>query len=382
MVDLLTEYTWDLLQGDKVMVQQRMKIKMATQRQTSPTGNRSDKPDDASDVMEIGGSGGRIEQTPSRPLFVHPGLSNSRQRLNSNSSQASNSSQRPKRKRIDAESTQKMDINESVTCYYDTQDKLMELLNEKQTNSSKITIQAMQEIWDYLDKMSRCITTLATEAARTSTREEIWEQTVPTHGDIAAKQAPKTPRIPPIRGAKSTRQQPKRHTAFIRVQDKNLYPEAETQTILKETIDPTRDKIQIRSVRKMRSGAVAVDVATERDLQSLIESEKLKDSGLVVEQPSKKTPKSIVHDVPATYDEQTFKETTYEQNSSMFTGLTKNDVARGITVRFKGRRPVAGTSAQADRSPYATSVKAWGMWPDIVKKRRIPVDTAQRKDIR
>ncbi|KAJ8674676.1 hypothetical protein QAD02_010462 [Eretmocerus hayati] len=160
-----------------------------------------------------------------------------------------------------------------------------------------------------------------------------------------------TNQFPPLRGAKTSRPLPKRHTAFIRVQDTEANSEADTQKILQNTIDPARDKIQFESVRKMRSGAVAIDLASEQDLQSLLASEKLKNSGLVIEQPSKKSPKVIVYDVHDTYTTEQFLETLFEQNSNMYTGLVKNDVARGIIVRLNNKDVKQGSQAHLDKTP-------------------------------
>ncbi|CAK9834510.1 Uncharacterized 50 kDa protein in type I retrotransposable element R1DM [Anthophora retusa] len=93
---------------------------------------------------------------------------------------------------------------------------------------------------------------------------------------------------------------------------------------VKMTSDQVKDKImrdvsgqldvRVKAVRKTRSGGVAIEAATAKDLQLLRECKKFDDVGLKVEMPKKIGPKLLVFDVPCEIANDEFLNELYARN--------------------------------------------------------------------
>lgn len=90
----------------------------------------------------------------------------------------------------------------------------------------------------------------------------------------------------------------------------------ETKKLIQTIIKPEELKLHIRGMRKIKGGGVIISAEGKDDLEKLKRSEKLKSSGLQVEETTKRRPKIILLGVPATTSEKDLFECLYEQNIS------------------------------------------------------------------
>ncbi|KAI4472915.1 hypothetical protein M0802_016426 [Mischocyttarus mexicanus] len=122
-------------------------------------------------------------------------------------------------------------------------------------------------------------------------------------------------KAPAVQKIEENRQTRNRHVvAIYQVSEKNAINSDETKTVVLNTIVPTKEKLQICSVRKIANKGILVETRTKEDLERVIKSEKLQAAGLKTEVPSKKKPLLIVYNVP--------KETT---DKEFLTGLKKQN---------------------------------------------------------
>jgi len=104
------------------------------------------------------------------------------------------------------------------------------------------------------------------------------------------------------------------HVVMIRVKDKNA----------KMTSEQVKDKVmrdvsktlnvRVKAVRKIRSGGIAIETASENKLRKLVECGKFNEIGLKVEFPRKIGPKLIVYDVPNEMMNEEFMSEMYDKN--------------------------------------------------------------------
>ena len=86
-----------------------------------------------------------------------------------------------------------------------------------------------------------------------------------------------------------------RHTLFISATDKNS---KEIQRIMTENVKPSRDKINIRSIRSTAK-VLILETETEEDIPKLSSNEALQRHQLVLEKPRKKNPFLIIYGLPS-----------------------------------------------------------------------------------
>lgn len=82
-------------------------------------------------------------------------------------------------------------------------------------------------------------------------------------------------------------------------------------------INPCRDKICIRGVRKRGDGKIVVEAATDSDLKKIVEHESLKEEGLTATRSGALNPKIVVYDVPRSIEPSELAKNVYDQNGSL-----------------------------------------------------------------
>ncbi|KAK9701485.1 hypothetical protein QE152_g30564 [Popillia japonica] len=94
--------------------------------------------------------------------------------------------------------------------------------------------------------------------------------------------------------------------------DKNESSEVVKERVLKE-VSPWVN-VRVRGVRKLKSGGVAIETASERELDSLRASAKFRQCGMNVELPRAIGPRALIFDVPSQMTEAGIIEELYRKN--------------------------------------------------------------------
>lgn len=109
-----------------------------------------------------------------------------------------------------------------------------------------------------------------------------------------------------------------------------VYPVDEQQTdaektkkLIKETLAPKEDRIQIRSVRKVTKGGVVVDAGNKSGALKIKEIARRVPT-LRVTEPKKPNPRVLIYDVDRNLEEEEIKECIYKQNLEEL-GFTEED---------------------------------------------------------
>lgn len=119
--------------------------------------------------------------------------------------------------------------------------------------------------------------------------------------------------------------------ATIFITGKNNENAKEVQATLMKVVNPTKDKIKIKSIRTAGK-TVVVETAGETDIQKLRAHKPLNDT-LRIEAMKKRKPLVILYDVPADQSDETLKMSIYEQN--LEGQINKDEYQRDFNVRFK-----------------------------------------------
>lgn len=151
------------------------------------------------------------------------------------------------------------------------------------------------------------------------------------------------PRIPPITGAR--RMSPTMlQSVIISPTDESKKIEAEElKKKIMGLIDPYKDKICIRGVRKRGDGNIVVEAATDSDLKKIVEHEKLKEGGLTATRSGALNPKIVLFDVPKTIEPNDLAWNVLDQNESLLKAWKREggreEFYKGFVPRFKiGKR--------------------------------------------
>ncbi|KAJ8674671.1 hypothetical protein QAD02_010457 [Eretmocerus hayati] len=291
----------------------------------------------------------RMEKDVTTPLKPGTGIFE-RDRLDSNASlssiastrtQASNNSNEcPRRaqrnKAEDKDADDGIDpVKAAIEEYYNSEEVVRKYIRDAQEKRKNFNQTTVGEIIDMLAQLNESFTFLACEASKARTAEQPPTPQTPLFGtDYAA--TPKAP-LPPRPRRQRSKVPEKRFTAFVKpATEAGTSTPAETKKAFMAAFDPRSSKLRVKSVRTTRDG-LAVDVASQADLDKITSLNNLTDKGLTVSIAELRKPKVIVYDVDKDMSNADFVDMLYEQNEELFARMQKKDMANGITFRFKSQ---------------------------------------------
>lgn len=116
-----------------------------------------------------------------------------------------------------------------------------------------------------------------------------------------------------------------------------------TKNRIQSLVKPEELKLHVRGLRKTKNGGVIISTERKDDLEKLKNLEQLKQSGLKIEETTKKRPKIILLGVPSNTTEKDLIECLYEQNiSDKHPSITREQLLSSIKLSHKsGRRDMA-----------------------------------------
>lgn len=100
-------------------------------------------------------------------------------------------------------------------------------------------------------------------------------------------------------------------------------------------INPTKEKMQIKGVRKLKEGGIIVETSTEADLQMILNSKVLQENGYKTERAGTMNPRVVVYYVPLELSPQEIVEATWAQNKNMLSEYEKDDFENEFKLLFK-----------------------------------------------
>lgn len=146
-------------------------------------------------------------------------------------------------------------------------------------------------------------------------------------------------RVPPITGS-GKRTPALAQVVVISPKEGNGETDAEQlkQKVM-SLIDPCKEGIKIKGVRKRADGKIAIETATDEDLKKKVEHSKLKEEGLKAARTGALNPKLVVYDVPRNMEPVDMVDSMHSQNAMIATELEKEVFIKDFIPRFKiGKR--------------------------------------------
>lgn len=102
-----------------------------------------------------------------------------------------------------------------------------------------------------------------------------------------------------------------------------------------EIMEPAKEKIKIKGVRKIRDGGLIIETATMEDLQKVVNNEGLNKEGLKPMPIGSANPKIIIFDVPRGLEVDELKRIIYNQNEDLFAEVDEVEFDRSFNPRFR-----------------------------------------------
>ncbi|XP_023234108.1 uncharacterized protein LOC111633731 [Centruroides sculpturatus] len=107
-----------------------------------------------------------------------------------------------------------------------------------------------------------------------------------------------------------------------------------TKEQLKKKVDPKKIGVGIQAVRKLRKGGIAIELNSVEDKNKLRKEIEEK-TGLRTREPAKKRPRLIIYGVAKDTPKEEILDCLYEQNEVLSTGMTMEEYAKEIELKFQ-----------------------------------------------
>ena len=128
------------------------------------------------------------------------------------------------------------------------------------------------------------------------------------------------------------------------------------QNIMK-LMNPAKERIKIKGVRKILDGGLLIETATPEDLRKIEQHDTLKGKGYKITKAGASNPRVVVFDIPKDLSESELTETVYNQNEDLLAGLTKEEFLSNFQPRFRmGRRTEESTNWVVEVSPNIRAI--------------------------
>lgn len=112
-----------------------------------------------------------------------------------------------------------------------------------------------------------------------------------------------------------TKKRPKSNPPVVLVFPENEPKDSRvTREVVKKTLCPQEMGVQVRAVRSIRDGGLAIETATREQMEKVKAAPLLKDKGFKVQEPRVRGPKVLIYDVPEDIKEEALASTIWGQN--------------------------------------------------------------------
>lgn len=159
------------------------------------------------------------------------------------------------------------------------------------------------------------------------------EETQQRPGPLSYREVAKIPKV----GRKAVEQRDPERVVLFYPTDENQTDAEQTKKLLKETLAPREEKLQIRSVRKVTKGGVVVEAGNKSGAIKIKEIARRVPS-LKITEPKKLNPRVLIYDVDRDMEEDDVIRCIYQQNLEDH-GVTMNEMNKGFRICYRtGRR--------------------------------------------
>ena len=122
-------------------------------------------------------------------------------------------------------------------------------------------------------------------------------------------------------------------------------------------VDHKMEKIKIRGVRKTRDGGLVLEMATQSDIEKIMDHEALRKEGIKTSIAGASNPRLVIFDVPRNLTERDLVDTIYDQNEDLLDRMTKKEFKDNFIPRFiKGKRVVESTNWVVEVTPKIRTI--------------------------
>lgn len=238
--------------------------------------------------------------------------------------------------------------------------EIIDTLETKHEKGSRLTKENMQYFRSTIDRIQNLASTLAFENValkgriREIERIEGMRNEGTLFSDVVKKEKK---RFPPVSGTNKALPA-KKYSAVVRMKNQS---DETTADVVKDkflkVINPVENKLHVNSVRKLRSKAVVVEVKTQEDLEKIVNSVGMIDSGLEIGVSNTYWPKVQIFDVPSDFSVEQCLDALYMQNSEILGDFLRGDLEKECKFRFRtGRRDQDTTNWVVEVSPVLRNV--------------------------
>lgn len=161
-------------------------------------------------------------------------------------------------------------------------------------------------------------------------------------------------RVPPVTG-RSTKIRSVAQVAVVSPPE-GTKVESDTTDKLKtqvmRTIDPVKEKIKIKAVRRRDNGRICIETASAEDMDKILSNKDLKQQGIKVTKLGLLRPRLLVFDVPTSLSAVNIIDNVYAQNESAFEGIRLDEFKSGFEPKFRtGKKNMELTNWVVEVSP-------------------------------
>ena len=122
-------------------------------------------------------------------------------------------------------------------------------------------------------------------------------------------------------------------------------------------INPRTEKMKIKGVRKTRDGGLVLEMATQSDIDKIMDHDALRKEGIKATIAGASNPKLVIFDAPRNLTEDELVETIYNQNEDLLDQVTKEEFTNNFKPRFRiGKRLVESTNWVVEVSPKIRTI--------------------------
>ncbi|XP_023235511.1 uncharacterized protein LOC111634910 [Centruroides sculpturatus] len=187
---------------------------------------------------------------------------------------------------------------------------------------NKITKWAAEKVLEHVGALQDLVVELLTEHEKLQGKlEKQAELSISNHStQLTHSYAEMAKKATPTSGSKAvTPKKRPQKILFVRPEapgDAKDSDEIKTKFI--HAIDPRKEGIRFRQIRKLRTKGLMVQVETDEDARRLLQNNKLKEIGLKTEPLNKRNPRVIIYDVPRNIDDGELPEVIQSMNPEIF----------------------------------------------------------------
>ena len=235
-----------------------------------------------------------------------------------------------------------MDVEEDIPATVDQlRQQLEDYLFRESSKVSKSSASFILRIWHQMEKIchgkivEKAEVVAENKLMKTLLKQRDADRTTPKLTPAAASYAGVT-KMPPRVGKKIVAPRDTQKVVLVYPKDETITDSEVTKKMFKEVLAPKEQGLQIRAVRKVQKGGLAVESGTKKTAQKIKDITTGHDR-LKAMAPKKILPKAMIYDVDKTLPDEEIKDLIYQQNLAEH-GVKKEEMA-GLKILYRvGRR--------------------------------------------